>query len=221
MTPTSIRPLPAPAGAAEARQKVEQALTLVGEARQENGALPDVFEEARAGLAGYEPHLQAIKFDRPDRDVSDHGRSLRQQAASASQDIQEGQPGQDRLEDLSAQVADLIDGAIQDLGGGNSTARWRLTSAKNDVGFALESSIPVTGISLRHASKAITESLDPYLVEVEEDAPGRDVGRFAEDIEELWLTAEEHLQVGPIYVRSTERSLESAQAYLELARQAL
>jgi hypothetical protein len=214
----AARPL---TGSGAARQKIDRALNLLSTARADNASLTDVFEKAHHELEGFEPHVKAIEFDRHDRDVSEHGTALRQQAEEADEQIGIGQPRQHSLETNAQQISQLIDGAMTDLGSSNSSARYRLTSAKNDIEFARESTIPVTGTNLRVGSRILSEDLDPYLVEVEEDAPGRDVGRFADDIEDLWRDADSRLLSGHIYVDSAERSFTSAKSYLEAARDSL
>jgi hypothetical protein len=222
MTTITHSPVARPlTGSGAARQKIDRALNLLTKARADNSSLTDVFEKAHQELEGFEPHVKAIEFDRNDRDVSSHGTALREQAAEADGQADVGKPRQASLETNAEQIANLIDGAMADLGESNSRASYRLSSAKNDIDFARESTIPVTGVSLRIGSRILTEDLDPYLVEVEEDAPGRDVGRFADDIEDLWKNADSRFQSGPIYVDSAERSFVSAKGYLEAARDSL
>jgi hypothetical protein len=121
----------------------------------------------------------------------------------------------------TAQMITLIEGAKEDLGNSNRTATWRLNSAFNDLNFVEDSALPGINRSYHRTSRLLTEDLDPYLTEVEEDEPGRDVGRFADDIGEIWAAADEELRVGPIYNRSAERSYSSAEVYLTKAREAL
>lgn len=217
--PLTIRTSPYDSSAA--RQKIEQALQLLGTARQENSGLNDVFEKASAELAGYESHVKAIEFDRPTRDVSAHGTALRAQTAESEAEIGAGRPKQESVASLAEQIDVLIDGALADVGDSNNRAKYRLDSAKRDMKFARENNIPYTGYSLKHPSRILTQDLDPYLTEVEEDAPGRDVGRFADDIQDMFKNADVQLKSGPIYVDSTERSFGEIKKELEAARSSL
>ncbi len=204
-----------------ARQKINQALQLLGTAREENTGLTDVFEAASAELAGFEDHVKAIEFDRPTRDVSAHGTALRGKTQEADADITAGKPGQESVVSLAEQIDVLIDGALADVGDGNRQAKYRLDAAKRDMDFAQENNIPFTGYALTHSSRILTQDLDPYLTEVEEDSPGRDVGRFADDIEEMFKDADVRLKSAPIYIDSTERSFSEIKKELEAARSAL
>jgi hypothetical protein len=204
-----------------ARPKIDQALRLVSPARQDNASLKDVFKSAQKELEDYQGSVRAIKFDRPDKDVSAQGTALRGKAERADQQIDEGEPEQMTLEAAAKEMEELIDGALADLGKSNYRASEHLKSARNDLDFARDSTISTTGVSLAVASRILTSDLDPYLAEVEADAPGRDVGRFADDIEKMWQTAGSHLTNGPIYADSTERSLEKIMRHLESARASL
>lgn len=206
---------------AAARAKIDQAMRLLAPARQDNATIKDVFQSARKVMDGAEPHIKAIEFDRPSKDVSGHGTALREQASQTDQRVETGKPDQSSLEMSAAQMEILIDGALADLGKSNYRASEELKTAKDDLDFAQGNSISTTGNSLRLASKVLTGDLDPYLTEVEADEPGRDVGRFADDIARLWQKAGRHLSDGPIYADSTERSLEKVKRSLESARSAL
>jgi hypothetical protein len=58
-------------GSEAARQKIDQALQLLGQTRTENAELSDIYVAAEEGIEGYQPHVKAIEFDRPSKDVSE------------------------------------------------------------------------------------------------------------------------------------------------------
>jgi hypothetical protein len=202
-------------------EKIDRALQLLAVAQESNSGLTDVFERSGLKLEGHESHLKAIEFDRPTRDVSAHGTALRQQADGASQELQQGEPKQDSLESLAEQVSTLIESALEDVEGKNYQAASNLREAQFGMDFALDSTIPVQRNSLKFANKTLVQDLDPYLTEVEEDEPGRDVGRFADDIADMWKSAESRIASAPIYIDSTHRSFESTAEQLKAAREAL
>ena len=203
------------------KQKIEQAIFILQNAEGGNQKVADTFVAASKELEGAEPHMKAIKFDRPSIDVSEHGTELREQADSASDTLQTGANGMTALSSGTVQSKSLIESAIKELKGRNSRAAWRLESAFNDVSFLEKSTVPVIRHLLNFPTTELGEELDPYLAEVEADEPGRDVGHFADDIQNIWNSASKKTLSGPIYTRSATRSIKSALGYLELAKTTL
>jgi hypothetical protein len=216
--PEPTDPVPDPAAA---KLKIEAALELLGPARHDNQELLEIYEEAQAGLEGYEPDLRAIKFDRGSRDVSSHGTALREKASHSSEVLGEGSDELSSVKQKTPQMQSLVEGALADLAGGNTKAARRLGSALNDLLFVQDGTLLGLDMALNRSSHLLGEELDPFLVEVEEDAPGRDVGRFADDIEEIWLLTGQQLKAGPVYSRSAERHFESADTNLVRALEEL
>lgn len=214
----SARPL---SGSDAARQKINRALELLQEAKAENSELTDIYEAAGEALLGPDDHIKAIEFDRPSKDVSAHGTALREQADGADGIVHQADDEVAVVNSHTATMLSLVDGAKADLGDSNRTATWRLNSAWNDLNFVSESNLPGINRAVDYTSRLLKEDLDPYLTEVEEDEPGRDVGRFADDIEEIWNTARGEVRSGPIYVRSAGRNFVSAEAFLNKALEAL
>lgn len=209
---------PTPRGALE---QVNTALDAIQQALGSNQTTTAHTAEARSLLEGYESHVQAIEFDRGSRDVSGHARALRAQAddsRSHGAQASESHTGASQAVERS-QAA--VEQAMEEVPEGNYLARSRLLSAFNDLNFAKENGVDVQAAALRKADRALGERLNPYLTEVEADEPGRDVGRFADDIEELWLQGDSNYRTAEVYGRSLVRTLSSAQAYLEAARDAL
>ena len=208
-------------GTAAARQKIHLALHLLTEARGENSELTDIYQGAADALGGAEQHIKAIEFDRPSRDVSAHGKALREKAGGADARLHEGDDELATVNGHTDRMMELVEGAKADLGDSHRTARWRLDSAFNDLNHVKDSNLPGMNRAVSGTSHLLNEELNPYLTEVEEDVPGRDVGRFADDIENIWGRARNRVRSGPVYVNSTERSYLSAEGYLNKALEAL
>ena len=208
-------------GSDAARQKINRALQLLSQTKEDNTELADVFESSAELFHGYEPHVKAIDFDRPSKDVSHHGTALREKADGATGSISEGN---DELRDLTSttsQILALVEGAKNDIKDSNTTALWRLESAENDLSYVNDSNIPGLKRASRISKRLLNEDLPPYLAEVEADEPGRDVGRFADDIQEIWQRAHQEVRRAPIYSRSNARQFFSAEHFLLRAKDAL
>ncbi|MCA9792482.1 MAG: hypothetical protein KC910_11825 [Candidatus Eremiobacteraeota bacterium] len=201
------------------RQAVERALSYLAEARGYNDRTTEESARANQAVDGFGPALKAIEFDRNDRDFSQQGRLIRSIAHGAADRGEVAAAAQARSETLLAQLEEAVEEALaatQD----NSRVQSRLLSARHDILFAIDNANTIE-VCLHHGTSALSEGLEPYLVEVEEDAPGRDVGRFAHSIEELLLDGKSRLGTSEIYAKSVTRSLLSAERYLVAARDAL
>ncbi|MGE0487930.1 MAG: hypothetical protein AB7S38_01815 [Vulcanimicrobiota bacterium] len=201
------------------RQAVERALSHLAEARQFNDRTTEESDQASRAVDGYRPALRAIEFDRNDRDVSEHGRTIRRIAGQAADRGEVAAAAQARSESLLAQLDEALEEALAATQG-NTRVQSRLLSARHDILFAIDSCHTIE-VCLHHGTSALGDRLDPYLNEVEEDMPGRDVGRFAESIEELLLDGRQRLGSGKLFGQSVARSLLSAEQYLVAARDAL
>ena len=214
-------PSPPASDPVAARAKIDSALKLLQETRGENFELQDIYTEADSRISGEKSHIASIKFDRGTRDVSQHGNALREKADGATRTLGSGLDEYEVVVGNTARLKDLVSGARADLAGTHTKADWNLKEALNDFLFVEEQTVRGLNMSLNRSRHLLGKELDPYITEVEEDAPGRDVGRFADDIEELWALAHRQLGAGPVYSRSAERSFAGAEKYLLRARDSL
>ncbi len=178
-------------------------------------------QAAAQALDGYAGHTRAIEFDRPDRDVSEHGRALRSQADRA---WSENDAARQDLQGLSATTERLkqhVADALASCPPNKPKARQYLESAQADVDLMRERTLRDAQVTVRYGETAVRTELAPYLTEVEEDAPGRDVGRFADDLDH-WL-GEAHLSFRQGVLQSgwLSNDLAGVKARLEAARKNL
>lgn len=204
-----------------AKSKVLQALDRV------NACLSDT-EQARAdalaaksALDGYEPEVRAIKFDRPDRDVSAHGDNLRNKTGQCAGPSGHGLQLSNGVKEGGTDIASCIDQALKSLLSSESAARPHLEKAASDTQFLNESSMPHLTVSFRQAHQQSQEEVTPYLVEVQQDAPGRDVGRFAQDIGGLFADSISNYRQGELGGKFVVQDLTQIKASLSAARDKL
>ena len=106
----------------------------------------------------------------------------------------------------------------QSLTPADSAARRYLEAAARDTKFLNENSLPHLTVSLKLAHRQSQEEVSPYLTEVQEDAPGRDVGRFAEDIGQLFADSRANYRQGDLGGKYVQQDLAQIKADLQAAR---
>ena len=204
-----------------ARTAVTQALQAVAEARTHQQPARTHCEAGQLALDGYEGHVRAIKFDRPDRDVSEHGRALRGQSQQADGESRQSQEQGEELGKLNDVIEERILTAISNTPGSNRTARAALDDASRDQQMMETHSLPSLRRGLAGATRALGSDLPPYLTEVEADAPGRDVGRFASDLQDLLGEGSSDLRQAQLASGWILQDLDDLEASLNKALQAL
>ena len=204
-----------------ARTAVQQALDAVAQARTYQTPAKTHCEAGLAALDGYEGHVQAVKFDRPDRDVSAHGKALRVQSQKAEAEIEPGLEQGTQLAKVSETIEERIQQALKNTASGNWQARNALDEAGRDQQMLETHSLPSFQRSLGGANKNLGQQLSPYLDEVEADAPGRDVGRFADDLKELFGDGGSGLREAKLATGWILQDLDGMESSLKRALQAL
>lgn len=76
-------------------------------------------------------------------------------------------------------------------------------------------------VTFRQAHRQSQQELSPHLNEVLEDQPGRDVGRFADDIGELFADSQAHFRQGDVSGKFVGEDLATIQVSLQKAREKL
>ena len=211
MISTAARPSVAKTHVLQALDQAESAMGNTAQARTEATA-------AQTALDGYEPEVRAIKFDRPDRDVSPNGHTLRAKTQSCAAPSGHGLELANGVQSSSAEIRKHIDEALQSLTPADSAARRYLQAAARDTKFLNENSLPHLTVSLKLAHRQSQEEVSPYLTEVQEDAPGRDVGRFAEDIGQLFADSRANYRQGDLGGKYVQQDLAQIKADLQAAR---
>lgn len=204
-----------------ARNHVERALARVERGMQESQQTREDARAANLALDGYQPEVRAIEFDRPDRDVSAHGRVLQGKVEFSAQPANRGLQTSQDLQAGGGEIRECIDQALAALTSTEAGARSALTRAQADTKLMNENSLPHLTLSFRQAHRQSQQELSPYLTEVLEDQPGRDVGRFADDIGELFADSQAHFRQGDLSGKFVGEDLASIQVSLQKAREKL
>lgn len=176
---------------------------------------------AKGQLDGYEGDVRAIKFDRPDRDVSGNGHNLRSKTDHCAGPSSHGLEMSGLVKDGGLALAADIDAALKSLTTSQSATRYHLESAARDAKTLNESTMTHLSGSLKRAHRESQDELSPYLTEVQEDAPGRDVGRFADDIGALFADAIADYRQADLGGKFVGQDLASIRANLVAARDKL
>ena len=203
-----------------ARQAIDQALEAVDAARAHQGPCKNAAGAAATALDGCEEDITAIKFDRPERDVSANGRAIRTRGGKSLVHEREAKGHQDAIGSETVRIDDGIKQALVGVGL-TSKARFQLEEATRDLDFMKSHDIKALESDLRIGARNIGPELDPFLREVESDAPGRDVGRFAEDIKRQVGDGNLNFREAGLAAGWVLKDLNSIQGHLELARQSL
>ena len=204
-----------------ARAVVERALARIERGLQESQQTRDDARAANSALDGYQPEVRAIEFDRPDRNVSAHGRALQGKVEISSEPANRGLQTSQELQAGGGEIRESIDQALAALTSAEAGARSSLTRAQADTKLMNENSLPHLSLSFRQAHRQSQQELSPYLTEVVEDQPGRDVGRFADDIGELFADAQAHFRQGDLSGKFVAEDLATIQVSLQRAREKL
>lgn len=205
------RPSTSKAEVQQALDRIEVCLVDTTQARSDALA-------SSGSLQGYEPACKSIKFDRPDRDVSAHGVALQDKTRAAEPSSTRGLALSQGIKGGGDEIKQRIDRALAELGPGDAAARRHLESAQRDAQFLIESSMPHLTVSYRQAHSQSQQEVGPYLLEVMEDAPGRDVGRFAEDIQGLFGESISNYRQGELGGKFVAEDLTKIKSSLILAR---
>lgn len=176
---------------------------------------------AKTQLDGYEGDVRAIKFDRPDRDVSVNGDHLRAKTDGCAGPSSHGLEVSNSVKEGGLALAAHIDDALKSLTPSQSSARSNLETAARDARSLNENTMGYLTVSLKRAHRESQEELSPYLTEVQEDAPGRDVGRFADDIGALFSDAIADYREGDLGGKFVSEDLTRIRANLVAARDKL
>lgn len=167
-------------------QSIDLALAEVAQGQTTNADVKPRLEAASKDIEGYGTHTRAIEFDRPDRDVSEHGRALRAQADGAWAENDVAQQDLVSISGNAERIKQHLADALASCPANKPKAREWLESAGPDLERLQQRTLRDLQTTVRLSEKAIRTELSPYLTEVEEDSPGRDVGRFADDLNH-WL----------------------------------
>ncbi|MBI3926843.1 MAG: hypothetical protein HY319_15005 [Armatimonadetes bacterium] len=207
-----------PSGNSQALAAVDAALAALSSVRTHNDEADRAGQEALAALDGYEPHVRTIEFDRPDRDVSAEGRALRSKSEGSAALSEEGAVhGLETAHDVS-QVGESVDRALAAVDSNHWRARQALQQAAAEVGFLNRYSLPGLTEGFALSQETLGAGLSPYLTEVEEDAPGRDVGRFADKIGGRFELGADQIRHSQVSVLLVEDGSDKLQEYLDTAR---
>ena len=216
----SSNPWPTSSGARPSTSKaeVQQALDRLELCLGDTTQVRADATSSSTSLQGYEPDCKAIKFDRPDRNVSAHGVALQDKTEAAAPSSSRGLELSQGIKAGGEEIKQRIDRALAELGPAEAAARRHLESAQRDAQFLLESSMPHLTVSYRQAHSQSQQEVGPYLLEVIEDAPGRDVGRFAEDIKGLFGESISNYRQGELGGKFVAEDLTKIKSSLILAR---
>lgn len=208
------RTSPAKAEVNQALDRIEACLSDTARARTD--ALL-----SKSAMEGYEADVRAIKFDRPDKDVSAHGHNLKAKTEAGAPTSAQALQLANGVRTGGETIKQHIDQALKSLTPADASARRALETAKSDAQFLNESSLPKFAVSLRHAHRQSQEELSPYLTEVIEDAPGRDVGRFSDDIKALFSDSILNYRQGELGGKYVASDLDKVKSSLVAARDKL
>ncbi len=204
--------------ASSSKSEVEQALDRLEICLTDTAQSRADAVSSSGALQGYEPECKSIKFDRADRDVSAHGVALKGKTDSAAPTSERGLQLSQGVKLGGDEIKARIDKALAELSPAEAAARRHLETAQRDAQFLIESSMPHLTVSYKHAHRQSQEELSPYLVEVMEDAPGRDVGRFADDIKGLFGESISNYRQGELGGKFVVEDLTKIKSSLILAR---
>lgn len=168
-------------------QSLDQALAEIAQGTTTAADLKPRFQAAEKDLEGYGDHTRAIEFDRPDKDVSDHGRALRAQADGAWAETNVAHQDLVSITGNAGRIKQHMADALASCPPNKPKVKQYIESAQTDIDRLQQRTLRDATVTVRLTEKALRTELSPYLTEVEEDAPGRDVGRHADDIN-YWLS---------------------------------
>lgn len=216
----AMRALAELGGLTQAESSIDQALASLETARTHNAVTEEQGREGSAELDNTAAELRTIKFDRHTHDVSGSGRALRGMCDGAVEHA--GAAGESQA--LTVSAVEELEGHIEQAlaqAPDRSRARSYLSRAQRDLELMKEHGLDTTSRSIEASKKVLGEIIDPYLVEVEEDAPGRDVGRYADDLREILSNGRSNLGMVGISADYVERDLAEIEESLRRAREAL
>jgi len=168
-------------------QSLNAALAEIAQGTTTAADLKPRFQAAQKDLEGYEVHTKAIDFDRPDKDVSDHGRALRAQADGAWAEVNVAHQDLVSITGNAERIQQHMKDALAACPPNKPKAKQYIESAQTDIDRLQKRTLRDATVTTRLTEKALRTEVSPYLTEVEEDAPGRDVGRHADNIHH-WLS---------------------------------
>jgi len=207
--------------ASTAKTEVNQALDRIESCLGDTARARADALASKTALEGYEADVKAIKFDRPDRDVSAHGVNLKAKTEAGAPTSAQALQLANGVKAGGVTIKEHIDNALKSLTPADAGARRFLETAQREAEFLNESSVPHLAVSLKHAHRQSQEDLSPYLTEVIEDAPGRDVGRFSDDIKALFSDSVLNYRQGELGGKYVASDLDKLKSSLLTAREKL
>ncbi len=204
-----------------ALQSVEAALSEVAAGTTAATGMKPHLQAAGQALDGYAGHTRAIEFDRPDRDVSEHGRALRGQSDRAWDENEAVRLEVQTLTGTADRLKQHVADALGSCPASKPKARQYLEMAQADLQLIQDNALRDAQRGVKYSEKAVRTELSPYLTEVEEDGPGRDVGRFADDLNHWLSEASLSFRHGGLCSDWLVKDLSEVKTRLEAARKNL